>query len=129
MTQTYSNTLSSDKDLVRFEIGDVANFQLHDEEIDVKLAQSGGNVLLAAAECARALAARHAGEVDRIVGQSNVREGDRQKHYLDLAETLYQRAVVSAGRAYFGGYSVGDKENLEADTTRVAPRFIRGATL
>lgn len=125
MTTTYSSTLTTLKDQVRFEIGDVANFQLQDEEIAVKLTAYNNNVLMAASECARALAARHAGEVDRIVGQANVREGDREKHYLDLADALYDRAARQGAVAYLGGQGADDKASRSDDITYVQPRFKR----
>lgn len=90
MAFTYNGVASSSKDRIRFLVGDtieVAGKSLTDEDIAaVLLVQT--NVMRAAAECARALAARYAVVVNTVVGKTSTYAETRFKHFMELADKL-----------------------------------------
>lgn len=90
MTWSYSgNPAASALDEVRFLIGDVdeAEQLLQDEEITYLLGRVS-STRLAAAEAARAIAARFARQVDEAVGDMRLQLDQRVRHYEALAERL-----------------------------------------
>lgn len=86
--------LTIDRDAVRHMIGDKDNedLLLTDEEIDFHLAEHGNNKLLAAAECAEAIAAMPRMQQPQA-GDSGGTPVTRADHYLRLARQLRSRAV------------------------------------
>ena len=87
--------LTIDRDAVRHMIGDKDNedLLLTDEEIDFHLAEHGNNKLLAAAECAEAIAAMPRMQQPQA-GDSGGTPVTRADHYLRLARQLRSREVV-----------------------------------
>ena len=87
--------LTIDRDAVRHMIGDKDNedLLLTDEEIDFHLAEHGDNKLLAAAECAEAIAAMPRMQQPQA-GDSGGTPVTRADHYLRLARQLRSREVV-----------------------------------
>jgi hypothetical protein len=87
--------LTIDRDAVRHMIGDKDNedLLLTDEEIDFHLAEHGDNKLLAAAECAEAIAAMPKMQQPQA-GDSGGTPVTRADHYLRLARQLRSREVV-----------------------------------
>lgn len=86
--------LTIDRDAVRHMIGDKDNedLLLTDEEIDFHLAEHDHNKLLAAAECAEAIAAMPRMQQPQA-GDSGGTPVTRADHYLRLARQLRSRAV------------------------------------
>lgn len=131
MAWTY-NGPTTDAGTVRYLIGDVvagstsvAYPTLSDAEVSYEVT-AGATVNAAAANAARALAARYAVEPeDKKVGDLSVSYGDRAASLLALAKTLDADANLGAiPRA--GGISIADKRAVEDDTDRVVPSFTRG---
>jgi hypothetical protein len=87
--------LTINRDAVRHMIGDKDNedLLLTDEEIDFHLAEHGDNKLLAAAECAEAIAAMPRMQQPQA-GDSGGTPVTRADHYLRLARQLRSREVV-----------------------------------
>lgn len=95
MTVTYDPNLADNVSLVRFEIGetDTAISIISDEEITYWVNQYAGQakqIIMAALQCARALAARTAHETTRTLGPLTV-EARRHDHYNQLVSTLESR--------------------------------------
>lgn len=109
-------------------LGDVIpdDKQMFDTELLAFLSARNGNVLYAAADAARALAAQYARKVDTMTpGGITTNYGDQMKKYLDLATILAQQAkMTGAGVAGFaGGISVQQKVTAQENTDRVQPSF------
>jgi hypothetical protein len=106
MTWSYGSSLATDKDTVRFHIGDTDpdDPQLHDEEITALLTSEGG-VMRAAIRAAEAIAARYARRTDfRVSGELHQSASQMYQHYLDLAVRLRRRQSLNA-IPYAGGIS------------------------
>ena len=117
---------SSDKDAVRFLIGDTdsCDQQLQDNEIEYALTQ-GGNVNAAALICCESLIAKYTRMVDETVGAVSFRLSTRAEQYKQLADTLRRKQSIRSGLAYAGGISKSDKSEDESNTDLVRPDFIR----
>lgn len=124
---TYSGDPSvSDKDAVRYWINDTdaSSFALTDPEINYALTQYG-NPLLAAAACARSLAAKYAKLVDKTLGPLRLSYSQRSKAYLDLAATLQSQGEQSGVSIYAGGTSLSDMAAVDANSDRNPQPFSR----
>lgn len=114
----------SDKDAVRFWIGDTdsASPQFMDQEILFTLV-TYPNPMLAAAQCARQLAARYAKKPNKRVADLSISYGDIAKQYNAVAAELEARALNSSVVPYAGGTSQSDMDGVSSNTDRVAPPF------
>lgn len=127
MTWTYDPTMASDRDKVRFRLGDTvaAAALLQDEEINVLLADAGSvtNATIAGADALAMRFASLAQSMTDDIGQS-VNYGNRAARYRDLANRL--RATASRlALPFAGGISQGGKDATAANTDRVFPAFTR----
>lgn len=123
MTWTYSGDPSaSDRDAVRFEIGDTdtTDQQLSNEEIAFALTKYS-SVVGAAIYCCDALIAKYSRYVNQTVGRVNVAYAQRIAHYQAVIARLRRRAP--AATPFIGGQSDADKLAAEEDTDRNAPTF------
>jgi len=124
VTWTYTDPSSSDRDAIRFLIGDtdVNDQQLSNEELDFCLSE-GGSVKGAAREACEALIAKYTRLVNQSTGSINISYGDRLAHYQQLLVTLRgkMRAVPWAG-----GSSIADKTAREEDEDRPKSVFTVG---
>lgn len=129
MTWSYSNTQSSDKDKVRFLVGDTdtADQLVQDEEINVVLARKA-DIYNAAAEVCRTIAAKFARRVDKKVGHLSLSASQKAKAYLELAEKFesdaYRNGLVAS--PYLGGETISDMELDEENSDLPQPSFSRG---
>ena len=123
MSWSYDDGMSSDKDRVRFLIGDTdsADPILSDGEVLYALDEEGG-VRAAAAFCCDAIAAKYARLADISEGQLSISYSQRYGHYTAKATQLRSRVAVLAPPTA-GGISVAEKDAAEADTDRVVPAF------
>ncbi|MBC7340894.1 MAG: hypothetical protein H5U02_00310 [Clostridia bacterium] len=102
MTWSYSNNpAASDKDKVRFLIGDTDQTDqlLQDEEITYLLTETT-NVLLAASRAAKAVAARFSRQADKEVGDLRVSLSQKAEAYRKLADDLEKRAGSVAAPSF-----------------------------
>ena len=110
---------------VRRLIGDTkyAEQQMQDQEIQWYV-DNYGNAWLAAANCARALAAEFSRLVDTVQGELRTLYGQKAKNYLVTASQLELQGKGRSGPfVYAGGISQTDKEQQVENTDRVAPQF------
>ena len=108
MAWSYDTGFATDKDKIRFLIGDTdTNDQLlSNEEITAQLVLEP-RLYYAAATCANAIEARYS-----RFGDADVAYAFRQ-----LARRLRERAQIQV-EPYFGGISISDKESVAEDTDR-----------
>jgi len=125
VADTYSgDPASSDKDWVRFAVGDTSTpSQFSDEEIAAAIAHYGGKEA-AAAGLLQMMAIRLAREPDFKIG----RFSESRKSAIDA---LNEKAKEVAAQAhafgfYAGGISVADKAARAADSDRPPAKFFRG---
>jgi hypothetical protein len=126
---TYSGDPAlSDKDHVRFLVGDVDSTDrlVSDEDIDAAVAVEGA-VRSAAAKVAAAIAARFARRVTTSTdGNITKALSHLFEHYMALARNLMRDAATETGAGvYAGGISLSDKQSEEDDTDRAATDFKR----
>ena len=129
MAWTYSgDPASSDRDQIRFLIGDTnTNDQLvSDEEIAWALTQ--GSIYNAAAICARSIAAAFSRLADKSVDDLKISYSQKSAQYSKLADNLEDKDSFKSLSVYAGGISASDKQSNEEDTDRVSPSFSKGMT-
>jgi hypothetical protein len=121
--------------LVRLYIGDTDQKQqlLTDGEIDMILGIQT-NVVLAAAACADAIAAKFSRRVDKDIGETSISLSDQRKAYQDLADRLRELGGDlipggSGGRvatAFAGGLSYSGVDAIISDEDFKQPSFELG---
>lgn len=118
MAWTYSTSLATDKDKVRFEIGDTDTTDqlLSDEEIAAVLTAEG-SVYAAASDCAEHLAAKFSRLADRTVGNFSLSASQRAKAFWDLAAKLSKKGLIYQTPSA-GGWKQSDDDTLNADEDR-----------
>ena len=104
---------------------DSSDYLLSDADITEILTDNNDNIIAAAAEAARAIAAQLARNEDISINESSLRGGSAYQQYIALAEKLEKRAAAANAIPFAGGISVADKESRETSTDRVAPAFSR----
>ncbi len=127
MAATYSSTLPTDRDKVRFFIQDtdITNALLQDEEITAMLAIYGSYKSTAIA-CCEVLAAKFAGEAEsKTIGNLSIEFRDKSAKYTAMAKTLRAQTLKFV-QPYLGGQSHSDKETNELDSDNVQPFARRG---
>ena len=126
---SYDNTLATDRDKVRFYIGDTSNDAtkeaLSDNEIDAMLTDYP-DPLDCAIKCAEALIAKYAGYVTQTVGSVSVQYSNLVTQYEKLANRLKQKLATKSGGIWVGGLSQSEKDANADETDRVEPAFERG---
>jgi len=112
MSWSYDTSLLTDRDKVRFFIGDVDTGHqiLSNEEVTAALSLEP-RVEFAAARCCESIAARQN-------TFSDDGSGEIAKRYLGLAKDLRQRGQISAAQPYAGGISASDNDAIDSDTDR-----------
>ena len=129
MSWTYGgDPLANTRDELRFLVGDTdtSNQLLNDAEIAYANAQFPGNVKLAAAYAAKAIAAIFSRRADKQVGDLRITYSQQMKQYLDLAKKFEAEGSRAGARPYAGGITVSDKQAVNLDADRVKPSFRRG---
>ena len=123
MTFSYSTSLATDKDKVRFRIGDTdSNRELQsDEEINAVLAAKP-SVLPASMECVEAILAKIARDIDRNAAGISSSRSQAFTHYKDLLVKL-SREMLTESEMFVGGLSKAAKRSFEADSDFVRPSF------
>jgi hypothetical protein len=127
MSWNYSgDPAASNKDAVRFEIGDTTyeDQLLTDEEILFALSVEG-SIIAAAARCCETLARKYAREADYTLGPQSVKASQRGKAFLEMSTALRKKAsILSQGNGlYVGGV---DPLEYQKDVDLVQPAFKRG---
>jgi len=130
MAWSFDPALPTDKDTVRFYIGDTdtSDQQIADETITATLTLYT-DPMLAAAVIARGLAAKYGRDVTYKAGDVSENASDLARFYLDLANTLDPAGITKGAplvEISVGGLSRSEKETLESDNDAVQPSFARG---
>ena len=86
----YDETLPTDRDKVRFLIGDTDNdtLMLSDTEVEFALSENSDNLYAAGSSLCKSIAARFARDVNYRFSTLWQDSGDAYIHYMELAETL-----------------------------------------
>lgn len=126
MTWSYTDPSASQKDEVRWLVGDTnqAAQIVSDEEVLYALAKSA-SVFHAAAQVARAIAAKFARNVQTSVSSLSFANQQKHQQYIDLAKELESRAAHYVG-PLFKGTKVSDREEYRGDSDAVQPIFEHG---
>lgn len=126
MSWSYNTAFPTDRDKVRFLIGDTDSTaqQLSNEEINGAL-DLEANLYMAAAMCARALEGKYAREADKWVGDLKVLASQKSERYAELASRLEKKKRTHQV-PFAGGISVAGKDALLADTDWPPTSFTRG---
>jgi len=100
---TYDDNLSTDRDKVRFLIGDTDddNQMLSDNEIAFLLTQENSNLLLASASACEAIAAKFARDVNYRFSTMWQDASDAYAHYMQLAEKYRTESSRNSGQPIF----------------------------
>ncbi len=128
MAFTYLCDLSTDRDRVRFALGDVTSSDplFTDAEIDGALT-TYGSVSASAAMLADGQAAKYARRVTMSIDGASVNYSDLAKQWRDLAARIRANAVIadsgSIGSPFVGGVSISDMDANQDDTDRNPSRF------
>lgn len=126
MTWTYTPDFNTQRDRVRFEIGDTTSTDqlLSDEEIAYAGSVESTDVA-AAARCCEALVGKFGRLADMREGKLDIKLSQRKRAFADKALQLRMKDAAGAC-LYIGGESVSDKETTNEDTDRVPPAMFRG---
>lgn len=127
MTWTYSNPAASDKDAVRFLVGDTdtSDQLVSNEEIEYTL-EEFPDTYLAAASVAESIASKFAREVTHSADGLSYSGDQLSKHYTDMAERL--RHLAKRRRRggvvpYAGGISWREREKDDQDGDLIKTSF------
>lgn len=124
MTWSYNENLSTDRDKVRFRIGDTDTDDqlLSNETIDALLVIRN-DVVLASIDSVQAILAQFAREIDRQALGLGGPRSQKTTHYENLLKILRAEADKGATGVFYGGATIAEKEDALADTTKPRPPF------
>jgi hypothetical protein len=119
--------ITEPRDILRLKIGDrdATDPLFGNDELDVFLAESNGNVLYAAAEACESLARRFARDFDFKWKDQSFSRSQMAKAYRDQAKDLRAQAAAGGGAPWSGGTSQARKGELAGKADRVQPTFSR----
>lgn len=126
---SYDPALPTDKDQIRFLIGDTdsTSKQIEDEAITVFMTQAGDNLYLAASRIARLLSTRFARMNSVWVDSVRIDYAAKAKAYLDLSMELAGIGGSSGlGAPFVGGVSISEMSGVASDTDRPPSSFTIG---
>jgi len=127
MTWTYTDPGTSDRDWIRWRVGDTdTTDQLQsDEEIAAALATYGSK-FKAAAAVARAIAAKYSRKADLTMDQLSVKHSQKAAAYLKLATEIEAGVALDAGRVSSIQITNTDWQAEREDDERPQPAFASG---
>lgn len=128
MTWTYSDSLSTDKDMVRFLIADTdTNRQLVSDEGIATMLTMYEDTFEAGASLCDGLAAQFARIPSMSIDGMTVKGIDRSDQYQKIAAKLRMQSAQSAGGALgvplVSGISIGVMDSVAQDKDRVPDKF------
>ena len=117
MAWSYSDSLSTDRERLRFRIGDVdTNEQLLSNETLDALLTARGDPILAAIDAVEGILAKFAREIDRQALGLGGSRSQKTQFYRDLLQELRAQAARGTTSAFFGGGSISEKESIQSDS-------------
>ena len=123
MAFTYSTSLTTNRDKVRFRIGDTDSNRalLSDEEIDAVLSSKPA-VLPSAIECVEAILAKIARDIDRNAAGITSSRSQAFNHYNDLLRKL-RMEMLTESEMFVGGLSKATRDSFNQDDDFIKPNF------
>jgi len=123
MSWSYSDSLSTDRDKLRFKIGDVdTDSQLLSDELLDALLTTRGDPTLAAINAVEGILAKFARDIDRGALGLGGSRSQKTQFYRDLLKELRAEAARGDTSIFFGGGSISEKEsNLDDSDAPVTP--------
>lgn len=126
MTWSYSTDMADPINYIRFKIGDTnaSDPQLLDEEIALEI-QDNPNKLVAASQCALAIAAKVARLYDKTIGPMSTKDSAVYDKYISLSQALLKSAKgksslpIGANLNYTAAFDVGIHDNKETSNTNI----------
>lgn len=124
MTWSYDDSLPTDRDKVRFRIGDTDSEEelLSNETLDALLAIRN-DVVLASIDAVQAILAKFAREIDRQALGLGGPRSQKTTHYENLLKVLRAEADKGSTGVFYGGATIAAKNAALADTTKPRPPF------
>lgn len=127
MAWTYDDSLATEKDQVRFLIGDTDENEQLASDGEIAWALTNNPVYAAAAIIAESIAAVFARKADFTSGDESVKCSQVAENYAKKAAELRKRSVRSASVSpYMGGKSIAEKEAQSDNSDLVQPYFKKG---
>tara|TARA_R100000005_G_C4855763_1_gene119771 strand:- start:175 stop:579 length:405 start_codon:yes stop_codon:yes gene_type:complete len=117
MSWSYSDALATDRDKLRFKIGDTdTNEQLLSNELLDALLATRATPTLAAIDAVNGILAQFARDIDRsALGMGGARS-QKTQFYRDLLKELRAEAARGDTGIFFGGGSISQKESNRDDS-------------
>jgi len=124
MTWSYDDSLPTDRDKVRFRIGDTDSEEelLSNETLDALLVIRD-DVVLASIDAVQAILAKFAREIDRQALGLGGPRSQKTTHYENLLKVLRAEADKGSTGVFYGGATIAAKQAALADTTKPQPPF------
>jgi hypothetical protein len=124
MTWSYDDSLPTDRDKVRFRIGDTDSEEelLSNETLDALLVIRD-DVVLASIDAVQAILAKFAREIDRQALGLGGPRSQKTTHYENLLKVLRAEADKGSTGVFYGGATIAAKKAALADTTKPRPPF------
>jgi hypothetical protein len=124
MTWSYDDSLPTDRDKVRFRIGDTDSEEelLSNETLDALLVIRD-DVVLASIDAVQAILAKFAREIDRQALGLGGPRSQKTTHYENLLKVLRAEADKGSTGVFYGGATIAAKQAALADTTKPRPPF------
>jgi len=124
MTWSYDDSLPTDRDKVRFRIGDTDSEEelLSNETLDALLVIRN-DVVLASIDAVQAILAKFAREIDRQALGLGGPRSQKTTHYENLLKVLRAEADKGSTGVFYGGATIAAKQAALADTTKPQPPF------
>lgn len=124
MTWSYDDSLPTDRDKVRFRIGDTDSEEelLSNETLDALLVIRD-DVVLASIDAVQAILAKFAREIDRQALGLGGPRSQKTTHYENLLKVLRAEADKGSTGVFYGGATIAEKDAALADTTKPRPPF------
>ena len=120
MAVTFNPSLVSERDRVRFALGEVSSDSLIQDETLDSLINSASSLQHAAAQGARFIATQYAKRAaESAAGEQRVKYGDREKFFMSLAADLLAGIVPIPGAALVPTAAMG--EIVQPDLTNYRP--------
>lgn len=131
MTWTYNIALATDRDRVRFRIGDTNTDKqlLADEEIAAQLTRFNNDIPLTVVSCIKAIIAKLARDYDRSNLGLSAQRSQQIQHYRDLLAEYQGTGVegaLSNAEMFVGGLSKDKEDSFDDDDDYKGPHLRRG---
>lgn len=124
MSWSYDESLPTDRDKVRFRIGDIDTEEqlLSNETLDTLLVIRN-DVVLASIDAVEGILAKFAREIDRQALGLGGPRSQKTLHYRELLKELRAQAARGSTGIFFGGGSVAAKTSILNDTDKPKAPF------